>query len=100
MPIRLGEVATVALGDRAHQARRPARARRRDEQVNVIAHQHVGVHGACAMQGALAQPSEVGDAVAVVRKARRAPEPTLHNVQRDTGFFGAGKARHGTGFPG
>ena len=52
--MRLVGVARVALGKRAHQARGAFRPRRRQQQVHVVAHQHVGVHGAAE---ALAVPA-------------------------------------------
>ncbi len=88
--VRFGEVAGVAFGGRAHEARRAAFARRRDEQVHVVPHQRVGVHRAGAACGTLAQPFEVGEAVARAGKAGR--ERALHDVQGDAGFFGTRKA--------
>lgn len=55
---------------------------RREQQMDVIGHQHVGVQPAVLARQRFAQPAKIGEAVLVVEEARRPIVPALDDVQR------------------
>jgi hypothetical protein len=80
--VRIVEEAHVAPPQRLHhRRRRPARARR-DEEMDVVRHEHVGVHGARVSSRGAVQAIEVKAPVGVSVEACRAVVAALDHVQR------------------
>ncbi len=63
------DVANVTAPERLHQARHLARCSRRDQQMDVVGHQHIGMDGAVFGEGNLTQVLQVADAVDVLEEA-------------------------------
>jgi hypothetical protein len=63
--------------------------------MDMVGHQHVGVHPTALAHQCLVQPTEVGTPVLVVEEARRAVVAALHDVQRQAVDMDACAAGHG-----
>ena len=88
------DVAHIAAPQRLHQAGDLSRGHRRDQQMHVVGHQHVGMHAAVLPAGDVAQVLEVADAVDVCEEAGLAVVAALDDVLRDSGQVDAGLAGH------
>src|ERR1035437_2407469 len=90
--VSLADVARVTLAQGAHQAGDATRAGGRQEKVYMVAHQHIGVHGAAEAGGVPAEPAEVRDAVLITEEARRPQMAALDHMQRVAGNLGTNRA--------
>jgi hypothetical protein len=67
---------------------------RREQQVYMIGHQHIGVDGAAAIASRLFEPMEVALIVLLGKEAWLAVDAALNDVQRVVGKQNAGATWH------
>jgi hypothetical protein len=67
---------------------------RRKEQVNVVGHEAVGVHGATMLPRVFRKVAEVRPVIGFGKKARLAVDSPLHDMQWTFGQNGTRRARH------
>ena len=60
----------------------------------MVAHQHVGVHGAAKAGGVPAEPAEIRYAILFMEEARGLKMATLDHMQRVAGDLGTKRAQH------
>jgi hypothetical protein len=94
-PIGVVDILYVPAADRDQYLRHTHGLLRREQQVNMIGHQHVGMQLAPLTRQRLTQPAEVGGSVLVFEKARRPVVAALDNVQRQAVDVDARATRHG-----
>lgn len=88
------ELANVLAAELLHEGGDGARLRRRDEQVHVVVHQHVGMQLAAGGEQRFAQQVAIADAVGIVEEAGQAVVAALDDVLRDAGQVESGLASH------
>jgi hypothetical protein len=81
-PIDVVDVLHVPAADRDRHLPHALGLFRRQQQMDMVGHQHAGVQPAALAHQCLVQPTEVGTPVVVVEEARRAVVAALHDVQR------------------
>ena len=64
------------------------------QQVDMIAHEHVGMDRAAMAQTRVVQYVQVTSSIVVVEEARHAIVATLHDVLRNVGDVGTRQASH------
>lgn len=89
------EGSDVSLTQLTHGQRYLARGFGADEQVHMIAHQHVGVDAQAVSCCTFAQQAQIVAAVFVIQKDGAAIDPALRDVERYAGDLKASLARHG-----
>src|SRR6185437_17063668 len=92
------ELADVAAAEFLHQASDGTRRRWRQEEVDVVVHQDVGVQRAAGVLQRLVENTQVAVPIAVIQKARQAIVATLDNVLRDAGQVEAWLSSHAASF--
>ena len=88
------DAAHVAAAQRLHHVRHPRGGDRRHQQVDVVGHQHAGVHRAAFMQRNPAQVAEVTVMVGVGEETRLPGIAALDDMLRNAGKAEPGPARH------
>jgi len=78
-----------------HQQRGPIGLARREQQVHVVGHQHIGVDRARIARRQLAQVVQVAPVVVIGEEADAAVIPALDDVQRGAGDPQASTSGHG-----
>src|SRR5690606_416036 len=89
------DVANVAPAERLHQPRQGAWLPWGQQQVHVVGHQHVGVHGAVQLQREVPQVIQVAMPVDVGEEAGLAVVAALDDVLGETGEIEAWTTGHG-----
>ena len=84
----------MSRAGRAQEAGRAADARGRHQQMQVIAHEDIGVHAAFVAQRIAREPAQKGDAIALAEKALRTARTPSDQVQRNVGGEGMGGPSH------
>ena len=79
------ELADVAASEFLHQASNRADVGRRDQQMNVIVHQHISVQSAACIQQRFAQQGDIALSIVLVEKAGQAVVAALDDVLRNAG---------------
>jgi hypothetical protein len=67
---------------------------RREQQMDMVVHQHIGVQLAAACMQRIFEQMQVAQSVAVIQKAGQAIVAPLHDVLRNTGKVDAGQSGH------
>lgn len=88
------ECCDVRLSQLTHGQRHLSRFVGTDEQVHVIAYQHVGVDAQTVADGALAQQAQIVATIVVIQKDGAAIDPALSDVERYAGDLQASLAGH------
>lgn len=78
-----------------HHPGQPAGCIRRHQQVNVIAHQHIGVNPAILLVRVMTQQAQVGDAVAIRKEYGLTIVAALDDMLRISGRIDPSWPRHG-----
>jgi len=84
----------VIARERVHQPRQRPCLTRRQQQMYVVAHQHVGMQPATEPPQRLPQALQIALTVKIVQKARQAVVAPLHHVLRNAGKIEARLASH------
>jgi hypothetical protein len=79
------ETAHVVALEGLHQPRQRARLAWCQQQMHVVAHQHIGMQPASEAQPCVALAWQVSLAILIVQKARQPVVSTLHHVLRNAG---------------
>lgn len=89
------ECGDIGLAELAHGQRHRSWLAGADEQMHVVAHQHVGVDAQAVSCRALAKQAKVMATILVVQKDGATIDPALRDVERDAGDIQASLAGHG-----
>lgn len=89
------EQAHVVAQERVQETGRRALIVRRQQQMDVITHQHVRVQRAAEAQQAFAQALQVAPTILIVQKTGQPVVAALHDVLRNAGQIQSGKSCHG-----
>ena len=89
------EGSDISLTQLTHGQRYFARGVGADEQVHMIAHQHIGVDAQAVSCCTLAQQTQIVAAIFVIQKNGAAIDAALRDVERYAGDLQASLARHG-----
>lgn len=92
------DVAHVAATERLHQRRRRARVLAGQQQMHMVGHQHIGMHGDAELERQLPQVLQIARPVDVGEEARLPIIAPLHDVLGNTGKIQSGLAWHGRSF--
>jgi hypothetical protein len=84
----------IAAAKAIHQPRGPLGAGRRQQEVDVVGHQDVGVDRATDIGGDLREIVEIGAPIGIVEEAGLAIDAALHEMDRHAGKHEARPARH------
>ena len=93
-PIGAVNVLHVALAQMLHQQCGAVLAFRRDQQMHVIGHEHIGRHGTTEAFGQFSQEIQIEAIIIIREEAHRAVVAALDDVPGDAGEAQAGSARH------
>jgi hypothetical protein len=93
--VRLVDVLDVAPAERNQQLRHGVRGGRREQEMYVVGHLHVGVQFTSGGLEGFSQPFAVGERVLVGEEAGFAVVASLHHVQGHTGNVDSRAAQHG-----
>lgn len=88
----------VVAGEGMHQPRDRARLVRRQQRVDVIAHQDVGVQTATEARHPIPQTLQIPLPILVIEKTRQPIVASLHDVLRDIGQVETREPCHGRQF--
>jgi len=91
------DVLNIALPQRLHQLPGATGRRRRQQQMDMVGHQHIGVDTALRLRRVLAQPAEITTGIVIGLEAGLAIVAALDEVQRDFSERESRAARHGRG---
>lgn len=89
------DVLDVAAAERLHEAGRPVGGTGRDEEMNVVGHERVGVDDAAPVVSRFLEPTEEAVAVLLGKEAGLAIDASLYEVLRNAGKLDARAAGHG-----
>ena len=95
--VRVVDVADIPPSERLQGARHGIGLLRREQQVDMVGHQYVGVHRAALAQCDLAQGRAIAEVVRLREEAGLAVIAALDDMLRDAGKVDASWARHGGG---
>jgi hypothetical protein len=84
----------MAAAEAIHQARGPLGAGRRQQEVDVVGHQDVGVDRAADIGGDLREIVEIGAPIGIVEEAGLAIDAALQEMDRHAGKHETRPARH------
>jgi len=84
----------IAAPEVLHQRRYRSFPRRRDEEMDVVRHEYVCVHGAFAPRRKLRKQLQVVVAINVPKEASSTVHPALDDMDRDPRNIEAGWTRH------
>ena len=94
-PVGAVDILHVALTQVFHQQRGAIGLFRREQQVHVIGHKHIGMHSAAKALGNFSQEVQIEAVVFVAEKANGAVIPSLDDMPGDAGEAETGSAGHG-----
>ena len=84
----------IAAAEAIHQSRGPLGAGRRQQEVDVVGHQDVGVDRAADIGGDLREIVEIGAPIGIIEEAGLAIDAALHEMDRRAGKHETRPARH------
>lgn len=87
----------IALAEQLHHPSRSIRFAWRQQEMDVIRHQHIGVDGAAGALCAKLQLIEIEAIIVICEKTGLAVVAALDDVKRNPGERDASAARHGLG---
>lgn len=93
-PVGPVDVLHVAAAYRLHQAAGSIGRFRRDQKMNVVGHQHIGMDGAAVIGSRFLQPMEVAVIVLLGEETRLPIDAALHEVLGQVGNSDSGAAGH------
>jgi len=82
-PVASIELADVLTSEFLHQARHRTDLRWRDEQVDVVVHEHIGVQNDTRVEQGLAQQMQIAPPITVIEEAKQPIVAALDDVLRD-----------------
>ena len=92
------DASNIAAPEPVHESRRAIGAGRRQQEVDVIGHQDIGVDRAADIGGDLGEIVEIGAPIGIVEEASLAIDAALHEMDRHAGDHEAWPAWHGRMF--